>query len=282
MTEQWHLPDELIERYTGGRLEPVQVMSVESHLARCERCRAAVPYEGEWLAASWAGIEDLVDRPRRRLAERVLCRAGVPEHVATFLAATPALARGWLVAVTAVTAFAVAAAHLVNRDPRAGLEGLVPFLVVAPVLPPAGIALAYGPRVDPVHETQAATPMGGSRALLLRAVAVLVSAVVLTGMATPLLPGPPGLAAAWLLPALALTAATLVLSTRFAPLVSATALTAAWFGAVVTAARLTGDGLAPFSPAAQALYGAATLILIPLVYLRRAHFDSGEPRWNRP
>ncbi|WP_433258086.1 zf-HC2 domain-containing protein [Streptosporangium sp. CA-135522] len=273
-----HLPEELIERYVSGRLEPVQVMSAESHLARCERCRAVVPYEREWLAVSWAGIEDLVDRPRPRPAARLLRRCGVPEHVATFLGATPALARGWLVAVTAVTAFAVAAAHLVSRDPQTAFNGLVPFLVVAPVLPLAGIALAYGPLVDPVHEMQAATPMGGVRALLLRAVAVLVTGIVLTGMATPLLPGPLGLAAAsWLLPALALTLATLALSTWVQPLVSATALTVAWFGAVLISAKLTGDELAPFSPAAQALYGAAALALIPLIYLRRARFDSGEP-----
>ncbi|GAA0939162.1 zf-HC2 domain-containing protein [Nonomuraea longicatena] len=282
MNPQWHLPQELIEQYAGGRLGPVQVMSVDGHLARCERCRAAVPYEREWLAASWERVEDLVDRPRTRPLARLLRLFGVPEHVAAFLAATPALARGWLVAVTAVIAFAVAAAHLAVRDPQAGLGGLAPFLVLAPVLPPAGIAFAYGPRVDPVHELQAATPMGGARSLLLRAVAVLVTAIVLTGAATPLLPGPPGLTAAWLLPALALTSATLALSTRFSPPTSAAALSAAWFGAVVTGAELTGDVLAPFSPEAQALYGAAALILIPLVYLRRARFDSGEPRWTRP
>ncbi|MFF5205975.1 zf-HC2 domain-containing protein [Streptosporangium sp. NPDC000396] len=281
MSAQWHLPDELIERYVTGHLEPVQVMSVETHLARCERCRAAVPYEREWLVASWEGIEDLVDRPRPRAAERVLRRLGAPGHVATFLAATPALARGWLVAVTAVLAFALAAAHLVNRDPRAALDPLVPFLAVAPVLPLAGIALAYGPHVDPAYELQAATPMAGSRSLLLRAVAVLVTAITLTGMTAPLLPGPPGLAAAWLLPALALTAATLALSTRFVPLISAAVLTAAWFGTVAAFTRLTGDGLAPFSPTAQTLYGLAALILIPLVYLRRARFDCGEPRWTR-
>lgn len=276
MNAQWHVPDELIEHYVSGHLEPVQVLSVESHLARCERCRAAVPCEEDWLAASWESVEDLVDRPKPRPVARLLRWFGVPEHVATFLAATPSLARGWLLAVTAVTAFAVAAAHL-------GRDGVVPFLVVAPVLPLAGVAFAYGPRVDPVHEIQAATPMGGARVLLLRAIAVLVAAIVLAGVAALLLPGPLGLpAAAWLLPALALTAATLALSTRFAPVISAAALTVAWLGGVLLFARLTGDVLTPFSPAAQALYGAAALILVPLVYLRRARFDSGEPTWTRP
>ncbi|GAA3507716.1 hypothetical protein FHR32_004284 [Streptosporangium album] len=278
MKASWHLPEELIERYLAGHLDPVQVMSVESHLARCERCRAAVPYEEGWLAASWEGIEDLVDRPRPRPVARILRRAGVPEHMATFLAATPALARGWLVAVAAVLAFAVAAAHLAAHDPVRSLHALVTFLVVAPVLPLAGIALAYGRHVDPVHELQAATPMAGSRSLLLRALAVLVTAIVLTGLAAPLLPGPPGLAGAWLLPALALAVATLALSTRISPPASAAALAAAWFGAVTAGSGLAGDELLLFSPGAQALYGMAALILVPLVYLRRARLDPGEPR----
>ncbi|GAA3012638.1 zf-HC2 domain-containing protein [Streptosporangium longisporum] len=283
MNTQWHLPGELIERYTTGHLEAVQVMSVETHLMGCARCREAVPYEREWLTAGWERIADAVDRPRPRPVARILRRCGVPEHVAVFLAATPALARGWLVAVTATVAAAVAVAHLVDSTGAAWtVHPLLFFLTVAPVLPLAGIALAYGPRVDPVHETQAATPMAGSRSLLLRALAVLVCAIVLTGLATPLLPGPPGLAAAWLLPALALTATTLALATRVAPPVSAAVLIVAWSCAVLTTGGLTGDGLVLFSPAAQILYGAATVLLIPLVHLRRARFDPGEPRWNRP
>jgi hypothetical protein len=271
MNTDWHLPSELIERYVSGHLEPVQVMSVESHLGRCPACRGAVPYGVGWLDASWAAIEDEVDRPRPKPVARVLVRLGVPEHVAVFLAATPALARGWLVAVASVLAFAVGAARLTDGSSYA----MTSFLAVAPVLPLAGIALAYGRHVDPVYESQAATPMAGSRSMLLRALWVLVTAVLLTGLATPLLPGPPGLAAAWLLPALALTAATLALSTRLSPLLSASVLGGAWVCAVVA-----GDGL-PFSVTAQIAYALTALILIPLVYLRRARFDPGEPRWNQ-
>ena len=152
----------------------------------------------------------------------------------------------------------------------------MPFLAVAPVLPLAGIALAYGQRVDPLYETQAATPMAGPRALLLRALAVLATAMILTGLATPLLPGPPGIAAAWLLPALALTLATLALSTRFSPLPSAATLAAAWLGAVLVA---NGHELELFTPTAQAVYGLTALLLLPLIYVR---FHHGEPAWKRP
>ncbi|MEV0230589.1 zf-HC2 domain-containing protein [Nonomuraea sp. NPDC050786] len=274
MNGQWHLPAELMEHYVTGHLEPAQVMSVESHLAGCARCRAAVPYSVEWLDTSWAGIEDVVDRPRPRPLARLLRRAGVPEHVAVFLAATPALARGWLVAIASTLAFAVGAGQLAARHPGLEPYAMLPFLAVAPVLPLAGVALAYGRHVDPVYELQAATPMAGVRSLLLRAVAVLTTAVVLTGLAAPLLPGPPGLAAAWLLPALALTVAMLALSTWVSPPISASVFGAGWVCAVVG-----GEQLA-FSLEAQIGYALAALILIPLVYLRRARFDPGEPVWN--
>ncbi|GAA4576765.1 zf-HC2 domain-containing protein [Planotetraspora kaengkrachanensis] len=281
MKSQWHLPGELIHRYATGLLDPVQVMSVETHLSRCAVCRKAVPYDKEWLATGWERIEDLVDRPAPRPVARLLHRAGVPEHLATFLAATPTPARGWLVAVGAVLAFAVTAAHLAGQDPSLAVHAPVPFLTIAPVLPLAGIALAYGPHVDPVHELQAATPMAGSRTLLLRALAVLVPAVVLTSVAAPFLPGPSWLAAAWLLPALALTAGTLALSTRVSPRLAAGGLVTVWLGALAVEGGLAGHVFALFSPAAQALYGIAVPILAAFVHRRRAHLDPGESRWNR-
>src|SRR5262249_34075304 len=84
-------------------------------------------------------------RPAPPPAARPPPRAGVPAHLATFLAATPAPARGWLAAVGVVLAFAVAAAHLAGQDPSWAAHAPVPFLTIAPVLPLAGIALAYGP-----------------------------------------------------------------------------------------------------------------------------------------
>ncbi|MFF0309494.1 zf-HC2 domain-containing protein [Streptosporangium sp. NPDC004379] len=277
MNAQWHLPAGLTEGYVAGRLDAAQVMSVESHLTRCGRCRAAVPYEREWLAESWAAIEDVVGRPRPRLAERVLHRLGVPGHLARLVAATPALGRAWLTAVTLVLAFAVVSARLAVRDPDAVLA----FLAAAPVLPLLGIAFAYGPRVDPVHEAQAATPLSGPRLFLLRAVAVLAVAFALTGVAALLLPRPSvpgGSGAAWLLPALALSLAALVLSTRVSPLVAAAALAAAWWGAVLVCGVAAGDRFLPFQPPAQTLYGAAVALLLPLLYARRRRLDPGEHR----
>ncbi|NUS43379.1 MAG: zf-HC2 domain-containing protein, partial [Mycobacteriaceae bacterium] len=123
----WHIPDGLRERYLEGTLEPALAMSVDAHLGRCADCRAAVPYDEDWLDASWARLEAELITPRLSLSERLLRHSGVPDHLARLLSATPTMSRAWLAAVVAVLAFAVLAA-------REQAEFLVAFLVVAPVL----------------------------------------------------------------------------------------------------------------------------------------------------
>ncbi|MFG6200032.1 zf-HC2 domain-containing protein [Nonomuraea sp. JJY05] len=254
----WHIPDDLRERYLEGRLEAALAMSVDAHLGRCAACRAAVPYDKDWLAASWARLEAELITPRPSLSERFLRHGGVPDHLARLLSATPTLSRTWLAAVVAVLAFAVVAA-------REQAELLPAFLIVAPVLPLAGIALAYGPRVDPAHELVAATPLSGPRLLLTRATAVLAVSVVLAGLASPLLPAPPGLAAAWLLPALAAASGCLALSSRLPVPIAALAVGGAWL-AIVGTGRFIGSWLAVFGPAPQIGYGVAALLLMYRFY----------------
>ncbi|MEW9530488.1 zf-HC2 domain-containing protein [Microbispora sp. NPDC049125] len=267
----WHVPAELLDRYLSGALDPVQVMSVDAHLARCGPCRTAVPPDEEWLAASWERVADEVVRPRQSLAERASRRLGVPEHLARVLVATPTLSRAWLAALAVTLGFGVAAAHLAPG-------GLLAFLTLAPVLPPAGIALAYGPWADPAHESYAATPMAGAPLLLLRSVAALVTALVLTGLAVPLLPVMTPMSAAWLLPALALTSGALALGTRLPLPVAAAGLAACWVGVVTAVGAATGDRSLPFQPGAQVAYGCAAALLALVLYLRRHHLDPGEPR----
>jgi hypothetical protein len=254
-------------------------MSVEAHLHRCGQCRSALPVDPAWLAASWERVAATVTAPRLTLLERALRRCGVPEHLARLLAATATLGKAWLTAVAAVLGFAVFYAYA-SQAALSEPARLLPFLLAAPVLPVAGIAVAYGPRVDPVHELLAATPVAGARLLLLRTSAVLVAALVPAGLATPLLPGPPLLGAAWLLPALALTAGCLALATRVPVPAAAGGLAAAWTGGVLVAGALSGERLLGFQPAAQLGYGLAAALLTLLVYVRRRHLDPGEPRWS--
>ena len=106
-----------------------------------------------------------------------------------------------------VLAFAVWAA-------RGDQQGVYWFLVLAPMLPLAGVAAAYGQGVDPTYEVGLAAPMRSFGLLLIRAVAVLVTTTVIAGLAALALPGLQWTAAAWLLPSLGLTLASLALATR--------------------------------------------------------------------
>ncbi|KAA9376524.1 zf-HC2 domain-containing protein [Microbispora cellulosiformans] len=264
----WHIPPGLLERYLEGALDPVNVMSLEAHLVRCDRCRTAVPADEAWLAASWRGVSAEIARPRPSPAERALRRAGVPEHLAKLLVATPALSRAWAASVAVALAFAVTAAHLTD-------EGFLVFLTLAPVLPTAGIALAYGRWADPAYETYAATPMAGAPLLLVRSVAVLLTAVALTTLAVPLLPAA---TAAWLLPALALSTGCLALATRVPLPVAAAVLAGGWPLAVTAVGLATDDRALPFRPAAQVLYGGVAALLALALYVRRHRLDPAEPR----
>jgi hypothetical protein len=270
----WHIPEDLLARYLRGGLPVPHVMSIEAHLVACAACRAAVPVDDAWLTRSWDGVEAALDRPP--LPERVLARAGVPPYLARVLTATPALSRAWLCAVLVVLAFGTAAANLAGDAPGV----LLAFLVGAPVLPLAGIALAYGPMVDPAYESHAATPLAGAPLLFLRSGAVLVTAAALAGVATPFLPGPPGLGAAWLLPALALTLACLAAGTRFPLPTAAIGLSAVWVAVVVATQQV--DRYLLFAPGAQVGWAGAVPLLGAVLYARRRLLDPGAYGESRP
>ncbi|GAA3556937.1 hypothetical protein GCM10022419_041890 [Nonomuraea rosea] len=256
----WHISDDLRERYLTGTLESALAMSVDAHLGGCAGCRAAIPYEPDWLESSWERLESRLIVPRPGPVERLLRHGGVPGHLARLLTATPTMSRAWPAAVVAALAFAVLAA-------RQGPDLVPVFLIMAPVLPLTGIALAYGPRVDPAHELMSATPMAGPPLLLARAAAVLAVATVLAALGSPLLPAPPGLSAAWLLPSLAVTSGCLALSNRLPVPIAALAVGGLWL-AIVGTGRFSGGWLAAFGPPAQ--LGYAVVVLLLLFRLRKA------------
>lgn len=268
--QQWHADAASLRRYAEGTLGPAVSASVESHLLACAHCRsgvaAAVP--AARLAAVWTEIEHAVDLPRRSPVERALVRLGFLDHTARLLAATPSLTSAWLLSVTAALVFALAAAQ---SNPR----GVLLFLALAPLLPVAGVAAAYGRESDPTYDVALAAPYPCFRLLLLRTAAVLVSTMALVGLAALLLPATPGLAAAWLLPALALSTATLALSSRIPAAAAAGAVVALWLGAVVTTVRATGSSYAAFGAIGQGACLAVVLLSVALItgLHRRAAFD---------
>ena len=221
----WHVDDDVLTDYADGfPLAPALQASVEKHLESCAGCRArlAPAVDTARLDAVWAEVVATVDAPRPGPVERLLLRLGVREDTARLLAATPSMRASWLSSVVVVLALAVISAHSVE-------DGVVLFLALAPVLPVAGVAAAFSPLTDPVHETTAAAPYSRVKLLVVRSTAVVAVTLVLGAALAGALPGAPWLAVAWLLPALALSASTLALSTWFEPLRTAAVLVVAWF-----------------------------------------------------
>lgn len=271
----WHADIRLLQRYAAAQLDPVASGSVEAHLLACARCRtglqAAAPVGQMRLDRVWDDLVDQLDLPVPRPVEQALRRLGVREHTARLLAATPALHLSWLSAVATLLLFAVVAAHL---SPR----GVFAFLAIAPLLPLAGVATAYGPGVDPTYEIGLAAPLRRFHLLLLRASAVLVASVVLAGLAALALPAVGWTAAAWLLPALALTLGSLALAGVVNPLWTCGGLGIAWLSAVLSIAAGRADPAALLGGGAQAAWAVLAVLAVAVIACRRERYDLGTQR----
>ena len=267
----WHADGEVLAAYRDGRLDTAGRWSVEAHLTSCAACRlqARALVDPARLRRLRATLIEAVDVPRTGMVERLLVRLGVADHTARLLAATPALRGSWLLAVAATLAFAVLAAW-VSRGPDATLG----FLCVAPLLPLAGIAVAYGPGIDPTYEIGLAAPLRSFRLLLLRAATVLGTSTLLAAAASLALPRLGWGAAAWLLPSLGLTACSLALATTVEPLRAIGITAGAWVVAVVVTVPPPAPSSVLFAVAGQVVFAALALLGAAVVLLRRGHFES--------
>lgn len=308
----WHVSEELAGRYAAGSVPETDAWSVEKHVETCGGCAARLsaavrvrPETGAVLDGVRAGVLAAVaaegapaKKPVRAAAPHTAAPDGAPAKKPTpgapfrfagaaaragrlLWAAGPALRGSWLVALVLVAVGAVALAYGAGAG-----EAVRPLLlVVAPVLPLAGVGLSYGRHADPMHEITAATPSGGLRLLLTRAAAVLVvsiPALTLAGAALPASAGRPG-AAAWLLPGLAMTLAALALGSYVGCRTGATSIAVAWAAAVVlpvlaaspptALAAATGAARYFAGPAAQAGWAAGALVCAALLAVRRRSFD---------
>ena len=198
--------------------------------------------------------------------EAMLVRVGVPDHVARLLAATPSLRVSWFGAAAVALAFSVLAAYGSKGSPMA-------FLVLAPLLPLGGVAAAFGPGVDPTYEIGLASPMRAHRLLLIRATAVLASTSLLAGIAALTLPGLDWSAAAWVLPSLGLTLATLALATVMRPLWAAGTVAFLWIAAIITTEAVSTTRYAAFHGPGQIGFFALVVVAAPLFARRREHLE---------
>jgi hypothetical protein len=219
----WHLDPEAMRRYAQGAAPPDVAASAEAHLMKCAVCRASISssVDARRVESIWHEVVDRVDAPRRSWPERLLVRLGVGEATARLVAATPTLRGPWLLAVAAVLALAAWAGQVDERFLRT-------FLVVAPLGPLAGVAVAFAGGLDPTREIGLAAPYSGLRLLLIRTAAVQAVTVPIVATAGLALPGSNWLAAAWLLPTAGLTCVALALTARMTPVAAVGVVATAW------------------------------------------------------
>lgn len=276
MTGTWHADRGMLDGYAQGSLDDARALSLEAHVVACAACREALSSRADRpsLDRMWAEVVDVLDAPSPGPVERTLRGIGVPDHAARLLAATPSLRLSWLVGQAVALGQAVVIARFASGEPREDLAMLL-FLVLAALLPVLGVAVAFGPGVDPTYEIGVASPMRGGRLLLIRATAVLAVSVAISAVAAIAMPSGGWEAFAWLLPSFGLTLATLAVSTRLHPGPAAVAVAAGWLLLVAALQWSSGDRFAAFRPGAQVASVAVIAVSGWVLARRRQTFEEG-------
>ena len=272
--DNWHAPAEILERFLSNAVDPVTAASVEMHLVACTSCRKVLralsdPHLAE---ASWDAIADRIDQPQASAVERLARRVGVRDGIARVVAATPALRLAGLTAIALVAVGAASASRVADA------EG--PFLLLAPIVPLVAVAATFARATDPAGETGLAAPLSGVGLLVRRAVVVLGVTFALLGIAAPF-SAVGSAAAAWVLPALALTFAALAVATWLPVEASVGGLAAVWFAGVLTVRFLTGFGTAfadsaVFTATGQLVALATIAVAGAVLVVRRERFATLE------
>jgi hypothetical protein len=272
MTTDWHVADDDLRAYAGGTARPPWLWSTEAHLGTCPRCRERLARHADPAAVSagWARLDAELDAPRPGLVEALLVRLGLAAHTARLLACTPGLRRSWLAAVGFTLAVSTGAAHLARS-----MTVPISLLAIAPLLPLIGVAISFGPRVDPSYELAVVAPLHTFRLLLLRCAAVLSATTVLTGVASIAAPEYGTVVLAWLAPSLALTLLSLALTPRLGPVTAPFAAGFGWLALLAaTVHRATGESVL-FTAPGQAGLAAGAAVAATALWMVRATFDLG-------
>ncbi|WBB73067.1 hypothetical protein O7602_25800 [Micromonospora sp. WMMD1128] len=247
-----------IDRYAAGDpgLDEPSVWAIEVHLEDCADCRARLA--GSTTADSRAVIERVATILDREIA--------TPPAPAARGWSWPVLRHRWFVGTLlpwlAVTAVALACAALLGVL-WTGLPALV--LLIAPLAPLPGVAVAWNRRADPAWELIAATPAAGLTMLLRRTAAVLafvVPALALVGA------GAGVSLALMLLPGLAFAAAALLLGTLAGVRRAAIGLMAAWTVVVIAPSLAAARMPVVLAAGSVRAWALATALLTVLALLR--------------
>jgi len=254
---EWHLPPELLARYSdsaGTELEISCVVSVEAHLDSCADCRGRLTVP----AIDARTLDEIGSRLARQTRHTVQHRRPRRAWIRMFTG----IPLSWLLAAIAVGALA-AGLDLIG-SPRLPTEPSV-LLLLAPILPLIGVGAAWAPRLDPMHEVTASTPSAGLPMLLRRTVLTLLPIVAISaGFGLAAGTAPPTL---WLLPCLVLTVGALALGSLIPLPVAATAVAGAWTVLVLAPALAHGRSTVLLAASARpgwlaglALTGALILV----------------------
>ena len=267
-----HVAPAALTAYAAGTLGPdhATTWTIEVHLEQCAQCRARLAE----LAAPplRALLEDTRTTilAQARSGPRPVPRSPLQGRLRRWrLRWTDWSVFGW----AAMTCSAILAAVLLDWNYPDRPSAV---LLLAPVAPLAGLAVAWSHRGNPAWETIAGTARAGLELMLRRTLAVL--ALVLPPLAVA------GLAlgrnpALWLLPCLTFTAATLLLGSRIGVPFAAAVLGGGWLAAA--GAVTFGPGTAAVFATASAedlmraetmpAWAAATAVLALLTVLRADH-----------
>jgi len=268
-----HPSDAAHHAYLAGTLAPAAAAAIELHAAHCPTCRfavneAAMLGHDARVAHNLLVVRAVLDAPRRGVVERSLVRLGAPADIVRMMIATPALRRSWFIAIGLALLFGLSAASPNRPDTT-----ILWFLALAPLIPVVGVALAYGPGVDPSYEMALATPVSGFRLVLIRSLAVLTTSVAITGAIALLMAERHALMiGAWVLPALALCCVCLALMTVVRPGVAAAIVTSIWL-VVVVGASGASDQLVLFRGPGQLAFLIVGVAGAVVVAVRRRTFD---------
>ncbi len=227
-----------------------------------------MPVEQSRIDANWRAITIELDAPRPGRVERCLQALGVPSDITRVMLATPALRRSWFAAV-----FVVAVIGLLVAGAEQPRDAFFNLAVLAPLVPVAGIAMAYGPSSDPAHEIELATPSKGLRLLLIRAATVQAVATVLLGLVSLASPIETSISVAWMLPSLGLSAVTVALMAVLSPRRAAAVSSVSWVLLMLVASRRMDDRLDVFAGPTQMLAVVVAAGALMILHQQRARFD---------
>ncbi|XVU28967.1 zf-HC2 domain-containing protein [Actinoplanes sp. CA-054009] len=263
-----HATQASLTAYAAGdpELDDATVWAIEAHLESCGDCR-------ERLAGSVPlSVTQMLEGVRLQLADETQ-NGPQPVPARSWRRRAQRWAAWGLVPWAVLTLTAVIAAFLLDR---AFPERPSLVLLLAPVAPLTGLAVAWSRRTDPAWELIAGTPRGGPELLLRRTIAVLAAVVPPLAAAGWFLGESPAL---WLLPCLTFTAANLLLGGWIGIPRAAALLGVAWAVAVAAPALITARPPVLIEPAAWPAWALAAVLMSALAVLRAGDHRRAD-NWN--